>query len=63
MTGPYDSIIGVEKDQIIQKFLDQIPIRFEPAKENPILQAILVEVDANSGHAQKIQRITVRGEE
>jgi metallophosphoesterase (TIGR00282 family) len=63
MTGPYDSIIGVEKEQIIQKFLDQIPTRFEPAKENPILQAMLIEVDENSGLAQKIQRITVRGED
>jgi metallophosphoesterase (TIGR00282 family) len=63
MTGPYDSIIGVEKDQIIQKFLDQIPTRFEPAKENPILQSMLIEVDENSGLAQKIQRITVRGED
>jgi metallophosphoesterase (TIGR00282 family) len=63
MTGPYDSIIGVEKDQIIQKFLDQIPTRFEPAKENPILQSVLIEVDENSGLAQTIQRITVRGED
>ncbi len=63
MTGPYDSIIGVEKDQIIQKFLDQIPTRFEPAKENPILQSMLIEVDEDSGLAQKIQRITVRGED
>ncbi|MCI0411671.1 TIGR00282 family metallophosphoesterase [bacterium] len=63
MTGPYDSIIGVEKDQIIQKFLDQIPVRFEPAKENPILQAMLIQVEDHSGLAQKIQRITVRGED
>lgn len=63
MTGPYDSIIGVEKEQIIQKFLDQIPTRFEPAKENPILQSMLIEVDENSGLAQRIQRITVRGED
>lgn len=63
MSGPYDSIIGVEKDQIIQKFLDQIPTRFEPAKENPILQSMLIEVDESSGLAQRIQRITVRGED
>jgi 2',3'-cyclic-nucleotide 2'-phosphodiesterase len=63
MTGPYDSIIGVEKEQIIQKFLDQIPTRFEPAKENPILQSMLIEVDETTGLAQKIQRITVRGED
>ena len=36
MTGPYDSVIGVDKEQIIQKFLDQMPTSFEPAKENPI---------------------------
>jgi 2',3'-cyclic-nucleotide 2'-phosphodiesterase len=63
MTGPYDSIIGVEKEQIIQKFIDQIPTRFEPAKENPILQSMLIEVDENTGLAQTIQRITVRGED
>src|SRR5262245_2751671 len=63
MTGPYDSIIGVEKEQIIQKFIDQIPTRFEPAKENPILQSMLISVDENSGLAQTIQRITVRGED
>src|SRR5439155_5004828 len=50
MTGPYDSVIGIEKEQIIQKFLDQIPTRFKIAKENPILQAILVDIDPQSGH-------------
>lgn len=63
MTGPYDSIIGVEREQIIQKFLDQMPTRFEPAKENPILQCMLISVDETTGHANSIQRITVKGEE
>ena len=63
MTGPYDSVIGIEKEQIIQKFLDQIPTRFKIAKENPILQAILVEIDPQSGHALSIRRITQKGEE
>ena len=62
MTGPYDSVIGVDKDQIIQKFLDQIPTRFEVAKENPILQSMLVRLDADNGHAISIERITRRGE-
>lgn len=60
MTGPYDSVIGVDKDQIIQKFLDQMPVRFEPAKENPILQAMLVDIDDTTGNAQSIQRITIK---
>jgi len=63
MTGPYDSVIGIEKEQIIQKFLDQIPTRFKIAKENPILQAILVDIDPQSGHALSIRRITQKGEE
>jgi len=32
MTGPYDSVIGIEKESIIKKFLDQLPARFEVAK-------------------------------
>jgi metallophosphoesterase (TIGR00282 family) len=62
MTGPYDSVIGIDKDQIIQKFLDQMPTRFQVAKENPILQAILVEVDPATGHALSVQRITEKEE-
>jgi hypothetical protein len=60
MTGPYDSVIGVDKDQIIQKFLDQMPVRFEPARENPILQAMLVSLDEGTGNALSIQRITIK---
>ena len=63
MTGPYDSVIGVDKEQIIQKFLDQMPTRFEPAKENPILQSMLIQIDEQNGMSQTIQRVTVHGEE
>jgi 2',3'-cyclic-nucleotide 2'-phosphodiesterase len=63
MTGPYDSVIGIDKDQIIQRFLDQMPTRFEVAKENPIFQGILVRLDPSSGHALNIERITRKGEE
>jgi metallophosphoesterase (TIGR00282 family) len=63
MTGPYDSVIGIDKDQIIQRFLDQIPTRFEVAKENPIFHAMLVKLDPQSGHALSIERIVRRGEE
>jgi metallophosphoesterase (TIGR00282 family) len=63
MTGPYDSIIGMDREAILQRFVDQMPVRFEPAKENPILQAMLIRADENTGHASSIQRITVRGED
>ena len=62
MTGPYDSVIGIDKDQIIQKFLDQIPTRFEVAKEYPIMQAMLIRLDPETGHALCIERITRKGE-
>jgi metallophosphoesterase (TIGR00282 family) len=63
MTGPYDSVIGVDREQIIQKFLDNMPVRFNPAKENPILQAMLIEADPNNGRALSIRRLTIKGEQ
>jgi 2',3'-cyclic-nucleotide 2'-phosphodiesterase len=62
MSGPYDSVIGNDKDQIVQKFLDQMPTRFEVAKENPILQAMLVRVNPENGHATHMERVTRKGE-
>lgn len=63
MTGPYDSIIGMDKDSILRKFQDQMPTRFEPASENPILQAILVNADPQTGKAYSIERVTIRENE
>ena len=57
MTGPYDSVIGVDKNAIIKKFLDQIPARFEVAKGDGRLSAVLIEADAETGRAISIQRI------
>jgi metallophosphoesterase (TIGR00282 family) len=42
MTGPYDSVIGVEKDTIIQRFLTAMPGRFETAKGDPRLAAVVI---------------------
>ena len=60
MTGPYDSVIGIEKEPVIQKFLNQIPARFEVAKGDPRLSAALIEADVPSGRALSIRRIVVR---
>ncbi len=57
MTGPYDSVIGIDKNAIIKKFLNQIPARFEVAKGDPRLSAVLIEADAETGRAISIQRI------
>ena len=59
MTGPYDSVIGVEKDAIIQRFLTAMPSRFETAKGDPRLAAVVVDVDPESGRARGIDRMLI----
>jgi hypothetical protein len=57
MSGPYDSVIGVEKELVLRKFLSGMPGKFEAAKENPKMCATLVTCDATTGRASAIQRI------
>jgi len=59
MTGPYDSVIGVEKEAIIQRFLTAMPARFETAKGDPRLAAAVVDVDPESGRARGIERMLI----
>ncbi|MGH9450120.1 MAG: TIGR00282 family metallophosphoesterase [Terriglobia bacterium] len=61
MSGPYDSVIGVDKDLVIKKFLDQMPARFEVAKGDVRLCGVLIEADASTGRALSIERIVRRG--
>jgi 2',3'-cyclic-nucleotide 2'-phosphodiesterase len=60
MTGPYDSVIGVEKQAVIEKFLSQVPTRFDVARGDVRLSAVLIEADPDSGRAASIQRIVRR---
>jgi len=57
MTGPADSIIGVKKEQIINKFLTGIPCRFETAKGTPILSCVVLEINSKTGESVSIQRL------
>ncbi|MGD0482430.1 MAG: TIGR00282 family metallophosphoesterase [Terracidiphilus sp.] len=57
MSGPYDSIIGVEKELVLHRFLTGMPGKFEAAKGNPKMCAALVTCDAKTGRASAIQRI------
>jgi metallophosphoesterase (TIGR00282 family) len=57
MTGPYDSVIGVQKEQILQRFLTSLPGRFEAAINDVRFCAVLVECDESTGKARSIQRI------
>lgn len=59
MTGPYDSVIGVQKEQILQRFLTSLPARFEAATKDVHFSAVLVECDEETGRARSIQRIMI----
>lgn len=57
MTGPHDSVIGMKKNLIIQKFLTAEHVRFEPSESGARLNAVIIDVDDASGHAVSIRRI------
>jgi 2',3'-cyclic-nucleotide 2'-phosphodiesterase len=57
MSGPYDSVIGVEKELVLARFLTGMPGKFEPAKGNPKMCAVLISCDGATGRAHTIQRI------
>jgi metallophosphoesterase (TIGR00282 family) len=59
MTGPYHSVIGVDKDIILQRFLMQTPVRMEAARHGAELHSVIVEVDENTGRASTVRRYTV----
>jgi metallophosphoesterase (TIGR00282 family) len=63
MTGARDSVIGIEKELAIRRFLQQMPVRFACAKRNPRLCAVVVDVDENTGRARGIERIDIPGTE
>ncbi|PIU18208.1 MAG: TIGR00282 family metallophosphoesterase [Elusimicrobia bacterium CG08_land_8_20_14_0_20_44_26] len=58
MTGPFDSVIGVDKNIILKRFLTGFPARFEAAMGDARLNAVLVEIDA--GRATGIKKIRVK---
>ena len=58
MTGPHDSIIGMETEPSLSRFLTAMPARFEPATGNPRLNGVLVQADDRTGHAIAITRLS-----
>jgi metallophosphoesterase (TIGR00282 family) len=57
MTGPHDSIIGVEVAAALGKFLNAMPAKFETASGNPRLNGVLIEADEKTGLARRIERL------
>jgi metallophosphoesterase (TIGR00282 family) len=58
MTGPHDSVIGVEVEPALARFLNGMPARFETATANPRLNAVIVDVDPMTGLATDIERLS-----
>ncbi len=57
MSGPYDSVIGVQTELVLHRFRTGLPGKFEAAKGNPKMCAALIGCDAQTGRATSIQRI------
>lgn len=57
MTGPFHSVIGVMKEAAIKRFLTQMPERFEPASQDVRLNAVVIDVDSETGRARSILRV------
>ncbi|MGA8222825.1 MAG: TIGR00282 family metallophosphoesterase [Candidatus Acidiferrales bacterium] len=60
MTGPHDSVIGMEKAGIMQRFLDAMPAKFGVAEGDVQMNTVLLDVDDVSGHARSIERLNFR---
>ena len=58
MTGPHDSIIGVEIEPALGRFLNGMPSRFETATANPRLNAVIIDADEKTGRAADIERLS-----
>ncbi len=61
MVGSSNSVIGMRREQAMEKFLTSLPQRFEPARGDLILCAAVVEADPATGRALKVTRELVRG--
>jgi calcineurin-like phosphoesterase len=59
LTGPTDGVIGVDREQIIQRFMTQMPIKFETARGPAALHGAVITLDPETGRATDIQRLRV----
>jgi metallophosphoesterase (TIGR00282 family) len=62
MTGPYDSVIGVDREIILHRFLSAMPVRMEAAKKMVELHSVIIDVDEATGHATAAARHVVLGD-
>jgi hypothetical protein len=60
MTGPFDSVIGIEKEIVIDRFLTCRPNKFDVAKGDVRLQGVVVDIDPKTGRARAVERLSVK---
>jgi len=60
MTGPYDSVIGRTVEEILERFITQLPTRFQVAEKDIQLHGVIFEVETKTGKAVSIKRIQRR---
>jgi len=62
MTGPYDSVIGVDKDLVLKRFLTCMPNRMEVARGRVEFHSVIVDVEDATGRATAVRRFTLAGD-
>ena len=60
MCGPEDSVLGVRTDRVVERFLTQMPTRFEVAAGAVLVQGAVIDIDGETGHARSIRRVRER---
>ena len=60
MTGPYNGILGTDREAVLKKFLTNLPVRFEVTKEGKDqLNGVIINIDEKTGKAKGITRILI----
>lgn len=59
MTGPYDGILGIDREAVLKKFKTSLPVRFEVTKGREQINGVVIDVDVKTGKALSIERIMI----
>ncbi|MCM8786928.1 MAG: TIGR00282 family metallophosphoesterase [Candidatus Omnitrophica bacterium] len=63
MTGSFNSVLGRQKHQIIERFITNMPVRFNLADQDIRIQAVIIEIDEQTGYALSIKRVEYKKDE